>query len=184
MKIKADFVTNSSSTSFTFVFKGSDKFDLYKLMLKHAESFDLENEYWGDGNGRIDVWDVIRAMDGVIRNDDRDMWILPGMLSIDSHLINLRSQLDGTKEYLKKAESEEGGIKLNDWMIEAKVDEEKRVKQFEELVNKGFKTIFQIGFGDNHGEIQGGLIGTTMDYAGREININKDDFVIFTEQDR
>ena len=41
-----------------------------------------------------------------------------------------------------------------------------------------------IGFGDNHGEIRGGDIGYTMDYTGRRTNINNNDLIIFTKQNR
>jgi hypothetical protein len=52
------------------------------------------------------------------------------------------------------------------------------------MKKRGFKTVHIIGFGDNHGEICGGIVGNVMDYAGRHIYIDKDGFIVFTEQNR
>jgi len=48
--------------------------------------------------------------------------------------------------------------------------------------SKGLNSVLQIGFGDNHGDVCGGDVGTVMDYEGRHIRINKDDFVVITEK--
>lgn len=52
------------------------------------------------------------------------------------------------------------------------------------LKKKGFRYVTEIGFGDNHGEVQGVGVGDIMDYAGRHIDMEKDDLAIWTEQNR
>ena len=50
MKTRNGFVSNSSSTSFTFVFKGKTFEDFEKLMFKHKELFNisLDGAWWNE----------------------------------------------------------------------------------------------------------------------------------------
>jgi hypothetical protein len=185
MKIKQDFVTNSSSTSFTFVFEG-DKFDLYKALLKHKEKFDLVFEDYMNFTHKINVWDVIRAIDSVIRNSPEELWILPNARSVDDVITEYKS----SKAYFQKLVEERPWSKTSFKLTSMynSLEEVERTQTKIDLLNKakekGLTKVFVIGFGDNDGEICGGIIGPTMDYEGRNINIDDDDLMILTEQNR
>jgi hypothetical protein len=58
------------------------------------------------------------------------------------------------------------------------------VAHLKSLKKKGFKYVTEIGFGDNHGEVQGVGVGDIMDYAGRHIDMEKEDLAVWTEQNR
>lgn len=180
MKAKADFVTNSSSTSFTFIFKGNH-IDLFKGIINRAELFNLNMSAYNMDHS-IDVWDVIRAIDSVIRTSGEDLWIKPGIGTIDEKI----------REYINEIDDIEGarlqGFGNDEWR--KKWDDERLeqlradIKTLKAAKAKGLTSMFIVGFGDNDGEISGGSVGTTMDYEGRHIKVNDDDFIIMTEQNR
>ena len=182
MKIKTDFVTNSSSTSFTFVFEG-DKFDLYKALLKHKEKFDLVFEDYIDFTHKINVWDVIRAIDSVIRNSPEDLWILPTARSVDNIITEYKSR----KAYFQKSaeiEHPDGTRSIYNRYLEGVERTQTKIDLLNKAKEKGLTKAFVIGFGDNEGEICGGSVGQIMDYEGRNINIDDDDLMILTESNR
>jgi len=173
MKIKQDFVTNSSSTSFMFSFKG-DKLDLFKSLLNHKEKFDLNFDSYDGTHASIDVWDVIRSMDSVIRTYNDELWIHPTIQNIDEKIKMLEKDIN---EFSEKEKEDE-------WYMEYNNDIRRVVKKLKECKEKGLTSYLEIGFGDNHGVISGQGIGSIMDYEGRDIEIDSDDLVLLTEQDR
>jgi hypothetical protein len=176
MKIKQDFVTNSSSTSFIFIFKG-DKIDFYKTLINHKKEFNISDSDYS----RINVWDIIRSIDSVIISGESDLWI--------------KVPIEDIEEFIKKYSEHllylENGIKnkgpknqFDQWEIEEMKKIEDNIELLNKCKNKGLNSVIEIGFGDNDGHIQGGIVGTVMDYEGRNINIESEDLVLFTEQNR
>lgn len=183
MKIKHDFVTNSSSTTFVFVYSG-DKFDLYQRLLERKEKFNITYTDCDDVTHTVTVWDVIRAIDSIIRSDDSDNWILPEPHSIDDAIKDKERDIKDNKKYLKeklKPDEDEWDCKFFQEMISRQEEDLRGLKRSKE---KKLDKVFIVGFGDNHGEISGPGIGMAMDYAGRKIHIDDDDFRLYTEQAR
>lgn len=180
MKRKLDFVTNSSSTSFTFVLKAPKKVELMKQIAKHAEAFRLTYHGWDDEVTTIDEWDVIEAIVEACQDSNSDPWYLPKFDSIDDRIVAQKEEADRYKQSME----DESEKRYRKWY---KDDYEYALAIFEKLKKakeNGFTGVVTIGFGDNHGEICGGRVGTTMDYEGRSISIDDDSFIVFTKQDR
>lgn len=167
MKIKCDFVTNSSSTSFIFAFKHNIE-GLYEMIRKYKSWFKLINEY--DNYFSITHKDVINSL--------IDIKAEKMLRDIDEVLKETNETLDSYIENVKKYE---GHTDLYSYVIK---NTKHNIKMLERAKENGLDTVLTIGFGDNDGEISGPGIGSTMDYAGRYIDIFKEDFVVFTEQNR
>jgi predicted methyltransferase MtxX (methanogen marker protein 4) len=184
MKIKTDFVTNSSSTSFIFAFKGNKRSYLFEKMVKYKEKFDLYNEY-GSGSDRINVWDIIHAIDPILRTNKEDPWYLPGPIKLETYLANLKESLTMYEnEYASAIKAEQDGnvpLLSPNYALESVSEYKDKIKRIKKIIKKGIDHYIEISFGDNDGMISGGRVGMTMDYSGRDIKIDEDDFVVFVE---
>lgn len=84
MKIKSDFITNSSSTNYIFIFKG-DKINLYKALINHKTIIeDKVNNQLCDYS--FNIWELIRQLDMCIRENkggERKHWMFPIIKTID-----------------------------------------------------------------------------------------------------
>jgi hypothetical protein len=185
MKIKRDFVTNSSSTSFIFVFKGNQRTDLFRQMVKHEEHFNLFNEY-GPGVDHIDVWDIIKAIDPILSSNKEDPYYLPKPSPTLKHIENL---VEEVRQYekeliieLKREKGEDQTIwKASQYTTEHIKECKEKIVKYEKFAERGLDSLVEISFGDNDGIIQGGAIGMTMDYSGRDIKIDDDTFAVVIE---
>jgi len=175
MKFRASEVTNSSSTSFLMAFKG-DIYNLYELLVKYKEHFKLHYELFNEEVYDIHVWDVIRALDQVVKSNSEQLWIRPEIRKIDEGIQELKSDLDSWKNDVSFRE--------DGWVKRIVTGIQEKIALLESAKEKGLTSFLKIGFGDNDGEISGGRVGTTMDYEGRKIRIDEPDFVIVTEQNR
>ena len=184
MKIKQDFVTNSSSTGFIFLFKGDKRTDLFEKMVKYGDKFKLFNEY-GEGEDYINVWDLIKELDPILSSTREDPWYLPGPLKIKDLLERHESELKQNKETLKEEldrESKEvGGWKSSGYTIQYIEEVKTKLDKIKEAIKYGLDHYVEVSFGDNDGMISGGRIGCTMDYSGRSINLNQKDFIVMIE---
>jgi hypothetical protein len=179
MKVKCDFVTNSSSTNFVFLFNGEDIDDLLRKISKYRKYFDLDCDFGGYRINHIDVIESIQ--EGIEKNkkiDYENIDIQDIKLLIDERKELLSFYLNIVEDYKEKSLDQDCTYEYN---LIGKVLAD--INLLKAAKDKGFKAI-EIGFGDNHGFICGGPVGETMDYEGRKLFINEDDFIVFTEQDR
>jgi hypothetical protein len=84
MKIKSDFITNSSSTNYIFIFKG-DKINLYKALINNKTTIEdkVNNQLW---DYSFNIWDLIRQLDMSIREDkpgEKKHWMFPNIKTLD-----------------------------------------------------------------------------------------------------
>lgn len=133
MKLKTDFVTNSSSTSFLFVFRGKEISDLYKEMKNNWKIFEL--------NEGVNVYDLINY-----KEVDYDKTIL----AIDGKIKDLKKQIKYMEDFIKdnpkiNHEYEDEEIQKLESIIEKlKWNKRKGLKNTVELVFKDHDTIGSI----------------------------------------
>ena len=185
MKIKHDFVTNSSSTGFIFLFKGDKRTDLFRQMVKYEDQFKLYNEYHGSGGDYIDVWDIIREMDPLLSSSREDPWYLPGPLKIkdllERHEGELKEHEKTLKEELKREAEKQEAWTSSDWTKEYIETLKEKIVKVKKAIHNSLDHYIEVSFGDNDGMIQGGKVGMTMDYSGRSIELNQKDFMVMIE---
>jgi len=173
MKLRNGFVSNSSSTSFTFIFKGSTIEDLFKTMQKYSSYFELYYTGYPGGPIACTVQEVIEA----IRQTEH------------TEVVPFEAWTAVQREHLESLETRINDKDLTDtYFLNLLLDESSMLA---ETVNHCASmdlaknsVVFTIDFGDNHGNVSGGTIGNIMDYEGRNISIKKPDFVVFTGQNR
>jgi len=189
MKIRQGFVSNSSSTSFTFCFKGNKLEDLYTMISKYSKHFDLEHEGWDDLQYKCNSGDIVKAIKGAAKSKSKYDFENISVVSIDDHIVNLKEQIVINDEAIKREqENKDKRYSATDLYSDLYSEWNSNIKdtiaKMRGLQKKGLTSICEIGFGDNHGQISGLGIGSIMDYEGRCININTKDFAVMTEQNR
>ena len=171
MKIKSDFITNSSSTAFFFFFKGDKVEDLSNVLRKYGTMFERSYDY---NDYSMNVEDLISSIENLVPSvlplkdvDKLSQEFLGDLyLSIDHCFMENKDgdKHDSAKYYIK--------------------DSRHRLKSHEiskDLLKKGFTKVLEIEFGDNDGHVAGGNIGCSMDYNHYELETKKEDLVIITE---
>jgi len=184
MKRKLDFVTNSSSTGFIFIFKGNQRTNLFEKMVKYEDEFKLYNEY-GSGKPYINAWEIIKTLDPILSSNKEDPYYLPGPIQLSNLIKNVDEELEVYKktliDELKKEKEEAKSWKSSVYTKEYITELTEKVSKLKKAIDNGLDHYVEISFGDNDGLISGGRIGYTMDYEGRHIDINEDDFVVLIE---
>jgi len=134
MKIKLDFVTNSSSTSFLFVFRGKELEDLYKAMKNMWSIFEL-----GEG---VNVYDLIDYKEHNRNNQ---------IISIDDKIEEIKKEIKYRQDFMKinnKHTHEYDNIQKLESIIE----------KLKWLKKKGFKNTVELWFEDHN------TIGSIISY--------------------
>jgi len=184
MKIRNGFVSNSSSTSFTFCFKGATIDALYDAIHKYSKHFQLSFDAgWGyeESIHSCNAQDVIDAIRGACARHSEYEWENITVVPIEDQIEELRASISEIRKELKK---EDEKPVMRDIYFRHLSDLESHLNKLKSANKKGLTDVAVIGFGDNHGHISGGDVGYAMDYEGRNISIEKDDFMVFTEQNR
>ena len=173
MRVKNDFVTNSSSTCFLFAFKGPTRKDLYKAIRNHEMSFLLGMDYDGyhslipeeeDGIISCNASAVIDALKSV-RNKTK-------IITIEEKLDEIRKEI---KTWQRYGENRYAYYIYNCFS---------RIAILMYAKEHGINNVLEVCFGDNDGPFAGTKIGLLMDYEGRNIEVMDTDLVVLTEQRR
>ena len=180
MKTRQGFVSNSSSTSFTFCFKGKKLKVLTDLILtKYREKFQRNFDEW-----HCNAMDVVRAIEGCINTTKS--YDKVALVSIDKIIEDDMAYIERLEKDIKEAKEKPSTnwSGHRNYLLEDKQNLESKVNKLQKIKKNGLTTVLVIGFGDNDGEVSGGNVGYAMDYDGRSIDINAKDLVVFTEQNR
>jgi len=169
MKIKSDFITNSSSTAFFFFFKGEKIQDLSNVLRKYDNVFERDEfEY------KMNVEDLVSSIENLV----------PSVLQIKDIDKLVPQFLENIQRLIETCYKEN---KEGDKFDSAKYfmgDVRDRLKTYEiskDILKKGFTKVLEIEFGDNDGHVAGGNVGTLMDYKHSSLEMKKEDLVILTE---
>jgi len=176
MRYKQDFVTNSSSTCFFFLFRGG-KQGFFDALANHAEEFNLSHDHWDDELVTINVGHIVRELEPLL--ESKEINIIP----IESLINDFRERIYNYQQYMDESEKE-GRYSLNDLYQESIDAMSKMLHKTVSAAKSGLTHSLVVGFGDNDGEVSGRGVGTIMDYEGRDLNIDDHDLVIMTEQNR
>ena len=192
MKVKNDFVTNSSSTCFYFCAKEALTIEVFeKLLKKYSKIFTLSYRYGEYSASEGEIWscnpdDIMSALKATMELRKNDKWWTD---PFNTKMIDLNI-FKGDK-IASMSESITNDL-YHHWNSQWEIDDltNHHIESFEQVLqlmdiqDKGFTHVVSISFGDNDGYISGGAVGTCMDYEGRDIKLLEDDFAVFTEQAR
>lgn len=189
MKLRTGFVSNSSSTSFYFMLNGGKK-ELLDLIMKYRMFFDFPgpkdiNDVFDRG---MDAEDLVEAIDKlkferfVAVNDDDCRGIDDTLYISDLGWAEKEAEKQ-FHDYMVEAAKEENARVSDSWS-DAAHDALDMAGEFRHAQKRGLKNLIRIDMGDNHGDIEGGLVGNAMDCRGNRIRIDKADLMLFTKPNR
>jgi len=182
MKIKGDFITNSSSTNFFFIFKGN----LYKQLLEHSDAFDVTFISYDNSIFRANVHEIIQAIKDLRKVEK---WDRKSSWQYDVKVEKLSEIEKDIKEeigYIEKEIKENAQKKIGSysWKYHYLAELKDQLRLVKDARSRKFRRFLRIGFGDNDGDVCAGNLGTAMDYEGRKIKIDDEKLIVFTQQNR
>lgn len=145
------------------------------ILLKYRGQFKRHYDEWS-----CNALDVAEAIERSVGSDSDFHRTTP--INIDEIILETKFNLEDITEDIE-SESENKDAYLR-YSLELKQELEDKIKRLESIKDRGLTTVLVIGFGDNHGAVQGGNVGYAMDYDGRYIDIDSGDLVVFMEQNR
>ena len=187
MKIKNDFVTNSSSTNFFFIFKGPRCVkSVVDAVRNHKTDFNLSYELDADTTWSCTHEDIINDIEKNIKSSlGKNEWNSLKITTIDKEISEVEKYIEDEKQtcdsWMKDSPDDKNMKRIYKESIRSL---EKKKAKLQDAKERGFENILNMEWGDNHGHVSGGNTGYAMDYEGRTIRINSDDLIVFTEQNR
>ena len=187
MRVKSDFITNSSSTNFFFVFKGPRCVkSVTNAVWNHRKSFSLHYELNENNSHSCNAQDIVEDIERCIKQSlGKKEWNSVKITTVDKKILQIDKQIEHEKEYNASWMKDHPEDKTSEKYSKQTVSRlEKQKGKFQEAKSKGFENLLEMDWGDNHGAVSGGDTGYAMDYEGRYIRINSDDLIVFSEQNR
>jgi len=168
LKLRLGFVTNSSSTNHTIMWKG-DKQNLKEILIKHKNIFPTSLD-WGYAEYSITSEEIIDAIMSMLHTAQEKSDIIK----------ELEERLISAHAWVQKEANRSHGIIYGYAAEEVAYVE----KILDAAKNGDFDWKLDVSFGDNHGDFEGGALGNIMDYEGRYIRLDEKDVYYTTEQNR
>jgi len=180
MKLKIDFITNSSSTAFFFIFKGKSKKNLFEMIKKYSKIFNLEENFGSREKPDFYKSDhnfVITEIDKALKKKSKNVWESCKIELVDNLIESLIIELECDDKFLK--EEIKTGSDLKSFYEEDIKSKESMLITTKTAKRNGLTHYLKIEFGDNHGHITGTKESTVIDYL--KPKIIKKDFVLLNE---
>jgi len=174
MKIKNDFITNSSSTSYIFLTKEKNKRNIYSLLRDDYaiySEFDLETNEYNDSKISCNVGDVISEMKKYSRKIK--------FKNIEEILNELE---ESCKDY-KNENKENIEDRYDSFYTRQFYKTMLKSKIVEQAISDGFMYYLDVEFGDGGGcgIVEGNDVGKLLHWFGDGIKIFNNNLIIFTE---
>jgi len=170
MKIKSDFVTNSSSTSFFFIFNG-DKNNLFDLIKQNSKSFNLKYVDYNNNTIKTDENFVIESINNKINKKHEYMKTVE-IKNIDFLIEEFKKRYEDLDKLIKKSNK-----KFN-YEKEMLQEINNKIVILNKARENGLINYLEIEFGDNHGHVCSNQ-ASLMDYF-QPIILSKD-FIMINE---
>jgi len=165
MKIKLDYVTNSSSVCFYFLFKGKLAEDLFPVLRKYEEYFKLETEV---NTCKCDVEDIIE--------DIKSLQVRTGY--VGRYIMCPKIIMKGFKDSLERMNKSKID-KTNSFFASFNDDYKERIRLLKKALDQNMKRCIRAEWGDSSGDFNGDT-GQCMDYTNGNLLIDEKDLIVFT----